>query len=745
MGKRQQGDFLLIEIAIIVGSAALWQWTMYASVIQIGVLVWLYYKRRPIVYYVGLSLILTIYFTYEAPLQQVPPQQLTISHHYKIDGDRLKGFMWDENHAKWYVSYQFQSEDEKNQFTSQSLAGKQFIVTGTIQEIPPAAHQYSFSMPNYLWQNKASGFFEVTTWQYVKQHSSWQVWLAQRRFAIQQHIEAVFPQRLQAEAKALLIGMRDGVDDTMTRAYQVLGITHLFAISGLHVGLLSYLFYMVLIRLGVRREWASVLLLIILPCYAILAGGAPSVWRAVMVSCLVILSALMKRRLRVENALALTFICFVMVFPRSIFQIGFQLSYLATFSILYSQKILRHVRFPAISITIVTQMMVSPLLIHHFYEVSLSSFFTNILFVPLFAWVVLPINLLLLFTSYFSLHTWLLWLYAPFRDLLTTIILWLKDVPFQLWQPGQLPIWQSLLLLITIMLSFIALETKRPRLYFPFIITILIIQLSPYWDSRLKISYIDVGQGDSTLIELPYRQGVYVIDSGGVLRFGNEAWRERKQPFEVGRQIVVPLLKGKGITKIDTLILTHPDADHVEGAEEIMQEVKVKEVHVTGGTAKPVMADVVAEVKKQQIPFYVKRRGDVLRTGDYSLYYVSPTIANEGKNNDSLVVYLHSQQFTALFTGDLEAECEESLLQDAQLQNLTILKAGHHGSKTSSTAAFIAHTNPKLTIFSAGRNNRYGHPHPEVLARFEGHHILNTAQQGTIEVHVTRQGNIILQ
>lgn len=264
------------------------------------------------------------------------------------------------------------------------------------------------------------------------------------------------------------------------------------------------------------------------------------------------------------------------------------------------------------------------------------------------------------------------------------------------------------------------------------------LEINPLLNDELRITYLSVGQGDCTIIELPHRQGVYVIDVGGVLRFQDEAWKTSDSPYEVGRQVVVPYLKGRGLTTIDTLILTHADADHVEGAEEVMQSLRVKEVHITPNSLqKTIMKDVMDEALRQHIPVRERMAGYTFNKGEVGFSYIWPRDTTYEGNNDSLVLKVSKGAFSTLLTGDIEAEGESQLLDDKTLHT-TILSPGHHGSKTSSSEAFLQTTQPQLAIFSTGINNRYGHPAQEIRARFDANSIptLNTAEDGTIEVIV---------
>ncbi len=345
---------------------------------------WLIYKGETHVFsaLVVSAGLLSFFFLLVVQLTEPSPLpssfQLTWTNEYKINGQKLRGFAKTETGEKLYVVYSFASEQEKNFYINTSITGFNYLVQGELVAPTPPAHAYAFSMQDYLVSKGANGIFEVTDWSYVSTEKSIRSFLAKQRLQVKKHIEATFPQSLAAEAQALLIGLQDHVDDELQRAYQKLGITHLFAISGLHVALVSWLFYEGLLRVGVRKEIARVVLLIILPMYGILAGGAPSVWRAVSVVEFVLLMRYVKWQVPIDDALAISFIGFILLEPGVIFQVGFQLSYLATLGIVYSGvlfKLSKGWLMQSFLITVVCQVLVYPLLLHHFYEVSISSFF----------------------------------------------------------------------------------------------------------------------------------------------------------------------------------------------------------------------------------------------------------------------------------------------------------------------------------------------------------------------------------
>lgn len=698
-----------------------------------------------------LSYLFLVTFQLTEPSPLPSTFQITWTSEYKINGQNLRGFAKTKTGDKLYIVYTFSSEQEKNYYENNSLTGYTYLVQGELSEPLPPAHQYAFSMEKYLLSKEAVGIIEISDWMFVEEKKSFQSFLAKQRHTIKKHIERTFPQSLVAEAQALLIGLQNQVDSELQRAYQKLGITHLFAISGLHVALVSWLFFEGLLRLGIRREIATLVLVIILPVYGVLAGGAPSVWRAVSVVELILLMRYIKWQLPIDDALAISFIGFVLLEPGVIFQIGFQLSYLATSSLIYSGVIFKQTTTTLIRsffITLVCQLLVYPLLLHHFFEISIASFIANIIFVPLFSFIILPINIVLLVLTFISLPVAKIFftIYEPLRAWLTEFILYTKQWPFQLWTPGKPSFWLICIAMGSVLVGLYYLEKKH---YGKFVAVILlpalVIHLSPMLFKETRLTFLNVGQGDCTVIELPFRRAVYVIDSGGLLRFEQESWKTADSPYEVGRQIVVPFLKGKGIRDIDIFIVTHADADHVEGAEEVLREINMQEIHVTPSSLdKPVMHDLLIEAKKQRIPVKEKMQGTAWQVGNTSFHYLWPRDTHYEGNNDSIVLFVQQGGFRALLTGDLEEPGEHQLIKlyKSQLANITLLKAGHHGSKTSSTEQFVELLRPGLTIFSAGLQNRYGHPHEEVMERFFSRKLptLITGIDGTIEVRV--QGNI---
>lgn len=673
----------------------------------------------------------------------------------KIDGGKVKGFARTTAGDRVYVTYNFQNEQEKVRFLRAHIPLYIFTGRGSYTEPIPASHPYSFDMQRYLRMNGAADIFDVD--QIIESRSAKGplVKLSEWRYRAKMHIQTAFPVPLQTEAEALLIGDRSGMDDELSAAYRTLGITHLFAISGLHVGLMTFLIRHLLIRLSVREETVDTLLIVLLPCYAVLAGGAPSVWRAVSVTVLLLLTASGRLKIRMDDALAASAALFILLTPHVIFQPGFQLSYAAAISLVYSSGILLQGKTAWVTsflVNSITQIALYPILLYHFYEISISSFLVNLFYVPLYSVVILPMNILLFVTSLAvpPIATLLFAFYTPLRLGIGSITMYAAGLPFQLWAPGRPDPLLACIAVVCILLFFIAMEKKWhwKKSVVLIIFPVLLIQWKPYLDPVSKITFLDVGQGDSIVLQLPYRRAVYVIDTGGTVSFGDPTWKTPDKSFEVGRNIVVPYLKGQGITKVDKLILTHADSDHIEGADELIEELKVKEIHIPPGSEwEQTMVPIIGMALDRRIPIVSASERTEWAKGRIHFEYLSPEKGRYKGNDSSLVLLLKTEELAFLFTGDMEVEGEEQFIRKYRERDFgrVVLKAGHHGSRTSSTDEFISLLSPETAIISAGRNNRYGHPHPEVLATFHtyGVAVLSTAEKGSITVTV-RGGDYVI-
>lgn len=672
----------------------------------------------------------------------------------KIDGDlvqvQAKELNWREN---LLIRYKIRSEAEKEQIKSKSFYNQLCMVSGAMKKPKTAKNPNGFDYLQYL-ANK-SVFWIVETEGYTLENCSRMKrgspvgMVKQLRFEGIRYLETQFPPEIAALSAALIFGDRSMLDPSVLEDYQNTGIVHLLAISGLHVSLLIGMVFYLGVRVGLTRQFMVNFLIGILPAYIILTGGSPSVTRACLMVLLILLTAKWRRKLKLLplDAISLALIGYLFYSPLVIFDVGFQLSFSVSFAIIISAKyILMGVqanlaRMLATSIT--AQLAAMPLLLYHFFELSLLGIAANLLYIPLFSFVLLPgLYFLFLFQLLIgNTPSLLIHLFMNVITLSNDLIAAIADISLASFVPGRPSVFMIFMYIVMIGAIFYVWECRlvRNRQRGLLILSAALFLLQPAWNwlnPYGEITMIDVGQGDSILIHLPHGKGNFLIDTGGTMNFSGEEWRQRAKPFEVGRDVVVPYLKGQGITKIDKLILTHGDADHIGGAFAVMKELKVEEILIPAAAEQSdAERRILSEADKKGIPVVKASAGMNWQSARSAFYILAPEREFTGeRNSGSISIYAEIGGLKWFFGGDLDQEGELKIIKKYPLLTVDVLKAGHHGSKTSSADAFIDRLNPRVALISAGENNRFGHPHQEVLSKLMSNNsiIFRTDQQGAI-------------
>jgi competence protein ComEC len=505
------------------------------------------------------------------------------------------------------------------------------------------------------------------------------------------------------------------------------------------VGMIFYLG----IRIGMVRETMSWSIIIVLPIYAILTGASPSVNRAVIM-CMLFLIARHFKCSTIFNSiqgLCISFLLLTLVNPFTVYNIGFQLSYTVTMALLLSLHIMSNHSDSIVRLVItsyISSIAGLPLLLYHFFEIPLYTILANLLFVPLYS-LLLPGFMLLYFLQFFSIQ-----LFELLSLILTTLVvesnklaIFLSKLPWAQVITGKPTYFQMILYIVSVLFSFYYWEKKPQKwavVLLPWIVVCVHLLLP---NSNGEVTFIDVGQGDSIFIRLPYDQGTYLIDTGGSILFNEEKWKRRTNIYHVGEDVIVPFLKSKGVTKLDLLIITHGDMDHIGGSLMVLEEMDVKHIifPVNNNDNSKMKQKLIEESSKKNIPISYVHEGMNWKKKDYEFTILSPPKGYSGDENDGSIV-LHAKLGGAfwLFTGDLGREGEMYILNKYPQLSIDILKVGHHGSKTSTSEEFILHYQPEFSVISVGEKNRFGHPHNDVLSILTkgGSKILRTDIHGGI-------------
>lgn len=547
-------------------------------------------------------------------------------------------------------------------------------------------------------------------------------------------IERHFPSSSEGIVQALLFGERKLIDEEVEKGYQSLGIVHLLAVSGLHVGLLVGGIYYVMIYCGATHERARFVFLLLLPLYMVLTGGSPSVIRASFMVILYFLIKICNLKIPAIDVISFTCLVLLVINPYYLFQVGFQLTYVVSLGLLLSAKLISQYTSFLAKLTIVSsiaQLCSIPLLLYHFFEVSLISLPLNMMFVPFYSFLILPLSIAATFLTFFfsPLGT----LFVSFLDVILShthlFVLNVLKLPFSTLVTGRPSVIFILLYCVGAYFLLLRLERKFPfkKIFNPagFIAVLFIGQVFyPHVNPYGKVMFIDVGQGDSIFIQLPFNKGVYMIDTGGRISFPKEDWELTKNTYSIVESITVPYLKSIGVTKIDGLFLTHGDVDHVGEAEDLINQMKIKELIVPEGFVRgDIEEKVINKAKEKNINVKIVRSGDHLVFKGFPFYILSPQELTDSKNDDSLVLWTKLGGLNWLFTGDAEQRSEGKIIEKYPTLHADVLKVGHHGSKGSTSEQFLNTLSPSLAVISAGANNRYQHPHPEVIDKLNRRNI----------------------
>lgn len=660
----------------------------------------------------------------------------------RIDGNAIKGKA-ETGKETFMLTYYAGNEAELESLKQTLSPGTVCMAQGELEAPEPNRNPSTFNYRTYLahqhihWILKADRLSACNS---PPQHLHGFLKKIRHSFLLQ--IQKTFPEKSVPYAEALLFGEQTDFDDDVYQLYQRLGVVHLLAISGLHVQLVAGFCYYLLIRLGLTRERATVCLLGVMPVYAGLCGMNPPVVRSAAMTMLLVLARQKKLPIGPLDALSICFILYGLKNANIVYNIGFQLSFAVCAALLLSGPLLERFRGPlqkGLAISFISQLAALPILSYSFYEFSIAGLVANLFYVPLYTYVLLPLAALAFVTEWVAPP--LFSVFAACFDGLVRLSEKTGEAIDGRWSTlvtGRPPYWGSILMAGAGVYCLAAMENgkKTIRAVLPLVCVLMLLLAANRYSLFGKITFIDVGQGDSILIRLPLSRGAYLIDTGGTVRFPEPAWKRREHPFETGKDIVVPFLKSQGITTIDKLILTHSDEDHIGGATAVITSLHVKEIHISPHSwEKPLMQKVLACARQKKIPVYEMKNGDGWQNKSGVFQYLSPFDETYEGNNDSLVLYAKTGGKTWLFTGDLEQEGEEKLVAAYPDIRIDVLKAGHHGSKTSTSETLIRKYHPRIAVISVGKHNRFGHPSPGVVKRLSenGVFIFRTDEDGAVQ------------
>ncbi len=486
------------------------------------------------------------------------------------------------------------------------------------------------------------------------------------------------------------------------------GIGHLFAVSGMHVSFFLTLYERLFKR---KSKVSSCLLGLFLLFYAFLTNFTVSIIRVIGVYYLYQLSE--KYNLGLERRTCLILVGLLLLIYQPYFL--YQVSFLFSFGISFSLSFLRpssHYILSLLKSSFVSLLASLPIMGLYFYEINLCSFFFNLLFIPLVTFLLFPLCFLSVVLPFLNP------LFSLVIQIFETLNTFCSHITFGLIVIPKMPLWYAVFLfgLILLMLS----SKERQKLFLTLIMTALILlKLSVYLDSSLSVYYLDVGQGDATFLLTPHHKEAILIDTGG--KVGS-----KKSYLSTN---LVRFMHSLGVSKINYLIITHGDYDHMGEAINLVDNFKVEKVIFNCGEFNELEKELIKVLDKKKIKYYSCLKK--LNIDNNKLFFLQ-TKLYDNENDNSNVIYTELDGYKFMFMGDAGVEKEKDILNKYNISGIDVLKIGHHGSKTSSSKEFINEINPKYSIISVGKNNRYGHPNKEVLNNLDQSKIYRTDQDGSI-------------
>ena len=619
--------------------------------------------------------------------------------------------------------------------------GDRVLVSGRLRSPQPARNPGGFDARTYYASRGVHALMSVRdarSYRVTLRNTSftWQTGVIDPlRNSIDRSIDRTMRGDSAALLKGILLGARRQLPEDLLDTFRTIGLAHILAVSGLHVGLITLVIYTLLSVLRLPRNIVVAGTLGVLVLYAFITNLTPSVIRATIMAALFLAGRQMDRQTDTVNILAVAAIAILLIWPSALFDLSFQLSFLATYAIitgyprmkeLLPERISRSEKWWArwlrdgLLVSVAAQFGALPVVAGTFYQVSWMSAVANLFIGPL-VFLNTTFGVLTALTGPLAIEIARLFSAANALVLFAMIHLSkafsgapsaLVEVP----APSTLffaSFYGAGLLLLWKPDGSRGRRTRQAR-HGLLALCLLVFCYNLLPDRSLRITVLDVGQGDAIFIACPNGRTL-LVDGGARTPF-----------YDAGARVILPFMRAKGYRRVDTIIVTHPDLDHYGGLRAVVESVEVGEVLSSGvGSESGSYRAWREAIDRHGIPYRTVVKGDTLSAlgGVRGLFlhpdplFLSGT-AKPNSNEVSVVLRLSLGEFSMLLTGDIEAKGEAATVRRPSMLKSTVLKSPHHGSRSSSGTAFLNAVDPEAVAVSAGMYNNFGHPSPEVIERY---------------------------
>lgn len=511
-----------------------------------------------------------------------------------------------------------------------------------------------------------------------------------------------------------ILGDKTLLDNQTLDNYRVIGVTDLFAISGMHINLFSLIIMFCLKKIKVKENNRYYIVITFLLFYAFLTNYTASILRAALFYILLSFNKIFYTEISNLHIAFLTITILLLINPFLVYNLGFIYSIVTCLGLIIGSNYLKSKNYfiGIFKISLVSFLFSLPITLINFYEINLLSIINNLFFVPFITIIVYPLSLLVYILPFLEP---ILIFFINISETVSNLLV-LYSVNIVVPKGG--------IIIFIVYYAFIIGFLKGHKKMIIYAIAIILLpKLSPYLNNNYEIYFLDVGQGDAILIRSPNNKENIMIDVGGKINYKQKKWEEKNKKFNLSDNIIV-FLKSLGIEYLDIIISSHGDDDHIGNLPNMIDKYKIRYVMLNQGNynelEKKVIATKIKITKKPQIKFL-------------NIKFLETDLTND-ENGNSTIILLSINNYKILFLGDAPKSKEIEIMNKYNIKDIDILKVGHHGSKTSSDSNFISVVNPKISIISSGRKNRFNHPSKETIDTLEKYNYkyLNTQNDGTI-------------
>lgn len=646
-----------------------------------------------------ITLLYTNYYPFKSKYTKDDKEFIGIVTKYEVKEDKITIEI--KAKEKLLITYKYQDKEFNN-----LSYGDKIKVKGTLITPSKNTNQNTFNYQKYLYYKKIYYLVEATSINKIANNHNY---LYTIKNTLYQKINKL---KSSNYIKTLLF-----CDNTLSKeikeSYRINGISHLFSVSGMHINFFVSIIYLYLNKITYNKRIKYLITNIFIITYLILFPSS-SLLRSAVMSILYSINYLLKLKIKKIDILLLTLGVSLLINPFIIYDLGYIYSYTITFFLVLSSSTLKKKNKinKIIYISLLSFLASIPITIYNSFEINIISILLNIILVPIISIIILPLTIL---TYIFPILDSILYL---FTNTLETISLFISKINIT-----KIIFPKPSLLIIVLYYIIFLLSYQNKKYFYLNIILLIIIYIFPYLNSNFEVVMFEVGEADCHLIKYPYNKNTILIDTG-------------KNEYKIKNE-VIPYLKSIGIKKIDYLIITHGDLDHIGGSITLINNFQVKNVILNKGTFTDLEKELIKNLNKKKIPYQINI--NKINLSNHTIYLLNNTKYNN-ENDNSIITYFTYQKYKFLYMGDASITTEDNLLENYNLNNISILKVGHHGSNTSSSKDFISQINPSISLISVGENNIYHHPNKEVINNLSKSRIYRTDINNMVKLTINSKG-----